>query len=217
MILINGYAARLTLQALNRLTYYHTYLKKLHSCGELITTATAIAEALGINEVVVRKDLSVVRQEKGRPNTGFSVDEMIERIEDCLGYNNVTEAVLVGVGSMGRTLISGIGIERLSLHVVAGFDTNRDIIGTTYSGVDIFPMGKFTNLCQRLHIQVGIIAVPEQVAQAVCNLMVASGIRYILNYAQVFLAVPDNVYVQNENPAASLLAFSHHIRNTSNE
>ena len=202
----------LTVQALNRLSYYQNYLQKRKNEGVELMTATTVAEDLGINEVVVRKDISAVRRTKGRPNTGFSVVEMLERIEDCLGFHASEDAIIVGVGNLGKSLISGLGLERFGIRILAGFDADPAVTDKEYDGVTLLPMRKLKSLCQRLNIDVGIIAVPEESAQGVCNLLVASGIHYILNYAQVFLTVPETVYVQNENPAASLIAFSQHVR-----
>jgi len=203
---------KLTLQTLNRLTYYYNYLKRQQERGIERSTATAIAGELGIKEVVVRKDLSVLRQEKGKPNTGFSVAEMVERIEECLGYNDTTQAVLVGVGNLGKTLIKAMSFEKFGVQIVCCFDTDPRLVGSNWSGVDILHLSRMENLCLRMHIQVGVLAVPEAQAQQVCDQMVKSGIRYILNYAQVFLNVPETVYVQNENPAASWISFFRHIR-----
>ena len=208
----NEKQVKLTVQTLNRLTYYYSWLKRQQAQGSERTTATAIADELGINEVVVRKDLSVLRQEKGRPNTGLSVEEMVERIEDCLGYNNTMQAVLAGVGNLGKTLMTGMGLEKFGVQIICGFDTDPQLVGTNWGGVEILPLSRMENLCRRMHVQVGVLAVPEAQAQEVCDRMVKSGIRYILNYAQVFLNVPDTVYVQNENPAASLISFFRHIR-----
>ena len=202
----------MTIQAINRLPYYLSHLKNMKRVGIEQTTATMLADELRLNEVVVRKDLSAIRSEKGRPNTGFPVEEMILRIEDLLGYNNTTEAVLVGAGPLGRSLVTGMALDKFGMHIVAAFDAEPELTGETIEGIEVFPMGKLTNLCGRLHIQVGIIAVPEQHAQGVCNLLIASGVKYILNYAQVYLDAPEGVFIQNENPAASLVAFLRHVR-----
>lgn len=202
----------MTIQALNRLSYYHRFLQQLGDRGVTCTTATAIAEDLRINEVVVRKDLSLIRTGKGRPNTGFDVFEMLSRIEDCLGYNNTTEAVIVGTGIYGRSIISALSLQKTGMTIVAGFDPDPEGHGSKVGDMDVFPLTKLKDLCSRLHIKVGIIAVPEQTAQAMCNLLVTSGIKYIMNYAQIYLQVPEGVFVQNENPAASTMAFLQYIR-----
>lgn len=214
---ISDQTPKMTVQTLNRLPYYYSYLKQLGKKGVPVTTASAMAEALGLNEVVVRKDLSAIRPAKGRPNTGFPVDEMTGRIADSLGYNNTTEAVLAGAGPRGKALLTGLELEKLGMHIVACFDPDPALTGTTCNGVEVFPLGKLRDLAGRLHVQVGILAVPEQAAQGACNLMVESGIRYILNYAPVFLSAPPEVYIQNENPTVPLTVFLQHIRSEENK
>ena len=208
---------KIPLQSLNRLPYYLTCLKTKQNNAIESVSATDIAQELSLNEVVVRKDLSLFRSEKGRPNTGFSVSEMILAIEDFLGYHNSAEAVLVGAGRLGRALISGMGIGDFGIRVVAGFDRNERLIGHEVEGVPILPMDKLADLCRRLHIKTAILAVPEAEAQDVCDTLILSGVENIMNYAQVYLKAPTGIYIQNENPSASFVSFFNHLRRQQNQ
>lgn len=202
----------ITVQALHRLPYYLQYLKDRQKNGIRTISATSIASAMKLNDVQVRKDISAICTSKGKPNAGFEVNQLIENIEDYLGYNNSMEAVLVGVGPMGQSILTTKEFERHGLNVVAAFETDENLIGTTVSDTQVFPLEKLGNLCQRMHIHIGIIAVPEEVAQGICNLLVSSGIRAIWNFTLVKLDVPNNVFIQDENPSASLAIFSQHLR-----
>lgn len=202
----------MTIQALNRLSYYHDYLLRLKEDGRVLTTATAIADELKINEVVVRKDLSLIRTGKGRPNTGFEVIEMLSRIEDCLGYNNTTEAIIVGSGAFALSVLSSLSLHKTGMNIVAGFDPELNEHSCTVCDTDFFPVSKLCDLCSRLHIKAAVLAVPERKAQQMCEKLVESGIKYIMNYARVFLEVPQGVFVQNENPATATQAFLQYIR-----
>ena len=86
----------LSSQALQRLPYYLQYLKKLQDAGTAVVAAPAVASALGLNEVQVRKDLAAVSPCKGKPKTGFIVSDLIANMEEVLGYRNTKDAVLVG-------------------------------------------------------------------------------------------------------------------------
>lgn len=208
----DGKTPYITVQALQRLPYYLQYLKDTRKSCITTISATAIASALKLNDVQVRKDISNICTTKGKPNSGFVVDELIENIEDYLGYNNSMEAVLVGVGSLGRSILSTREFERHGLNIVAAFDIDENIIGTTVADTQIFHIEKLKNLCQRMHIHMGIIAVPEDVAQGVCNLLVSCGIRAIWNFTLKKLDTIEDVFIQDENPYASLTVFSQHLR-----
>lgn len=199
-------------QALQRMPYYLEYLKKLRTRGVEFVSAPMIAQDLKLNEVQVRKDLAAVSSVGGRPKTGFSVPELLQNMESFLGYNDVNEAALVGVGALGRALLSYNGFSNYGLKIIAAFDADPSLYNTELRGTAIFPAERLTELCARLKIRIGIVTVPAGQAQAVCNMLVAGGVLAIWNFAPAHLNVPPNILVQNENMAASLAMLSKHLR-----
>lgn len=188
---------------LQRLPSYITYLKSLPKNSPPNISATTIANALGLGEVQVRKDLAAVTS-GGKPKVGYAVVDLIRELDQFLGYNDVSEAVLVGCGKLGHALLDYRGFNQYGLKIVAGFDSDPALTGVTPHGQNIFPMEKLNNLCSRLHIRLGVIAVPAEQAQSVCDDLVDCGIQGILNLAPVHLNVPAGVIVENENVAVSL-------------
>lgn len=198
-------------QTVKRLPNYLTFLKDAQQDGVVNISAPYVAKGLNLNEVQVRKDLAAVSNSGGKPRMGYLLSDLISDIESYLGYDNVTDAILVGVGHLGSALLSFKGFTGYGLNVVAGFDTDKDIVGTEVHGKMIFDVNRISELTQRLNIHLGIITVPDEYAQEVCNLMVSAGILSIWNFAQVHLKVPTNVTVKNENLAASLASLSRSI------
>lgn len=201
-----------SIQALKRMPYYLECLKKLHNSGVENVSAASIADELGLNEIQVRKDLAAVSKSGGKPKKGFSVGELKKDMEDFLGYNNHYEAVLVGAGHLGQALLSYNGFETYGITIIAAFDRNENKIGKEIAGKNVLPLEKIGNLCKRLNVHIGIITVPAQEAQSVCDLLVESGIQAIWNFAPVHLKVPEHILVQNENMAASLALLSKHLK-----
>jgi len=91
---------------------------------------------------------------------------------------------------------------------VAGIDVDPDKAGYEINGKKILPYSKAESLIRRLHIKIGIIAVPAAKAQVTADLMVAAGVRAIWNFAPEKVIVPDTVIVQHENLASSLAVLS---------
>ena len=199
-------------QALNRMPYYLQHLKKLHSEGIKIIAAPAIAESLELNEVQVRKDFAAISTTKGKPKAGFPVKELVDNMENFLGYHNLDDAVLIGAGSLGRALLSYKGFESCGLNIVAAFDSDDSALGSDVCGKKVLPSSKLSDICRRMNIHIGIIAVPADQAQAVCDQLVSCGILAIWNFAPVHLSAPARILVQNENMAASLAILSNHLR-----
>ncbi|NLT47622.1 MAG: redox-sensing transcriptional repressor Rex [Clostridiales bacterium] len=191
-------------QLLQRLPLYLNYLRDFAD-REGYISAPLIANAMKLNEVQVRKDLAAVSSSGGKPKSGFAVGPLIRDIEKFLGYDNIDEAVIAGVGYLGRALMHYKGFEEYGLKILMGFESNEELIGTSIDDKQILHVGKMVDMCRRLKIHIGIITVPAGAAQEVCDQMVEAGIMAIWNFAPVHLTVPDHVVVQNMNIATSLV------------
>ena len=198
------------IQTLRRLPVYLHYLKSVRTSYPNIS-ASAVAEAFGLNDVQVRKDLGAASG-SGRPKTGYNTEELIEQLEECLGCRSVTKTVLVGAGNLGKALMSYDGFSDYGLDVIAAFDTNRSLVGTLIHNKPVLPMDDLEAVCSDKKIRLGIITVPVAAAQTVCNQLISNGIRAIWNFAPTMLKVPRGVLVENENLASSLAVLNQHLQ-----
>ena len=199
-------------QAIKRIPVYLHYLKEQKKNGSTIISAPFVASALNLNEVQVRKDFAAISTNRGRPKTGFNIDELIENMEALVGYNNTNEAILVGAGSLGKALLSYRGFEDYGLNIIAAFDSDEKSIGNIIGGKPILALSEIGNFCKANKVNIGVITVPAQAAQEVCDILVESGIRAVWNFAPANLNVHEGILVQNENMAASLALLSKHLR-----
>ena len=142
---------------------------------------------------------------------GYRREGLIRDIENFLGYANTNDAVLVGAGKLGRALLGYSGFAEYGLNIVAAFDSDDAMIGTSKSGKPIMHMSRLNDFCARNKIRIGIITVPSEFAQGVCNQLIENGILAIWNFAPTHLDVPDHILVQSENMAASLAILSKHL------
>ena len=193
---------------LKRLPGYLTYLKSLPEDGPANISATALAAALSMGEVQVRKDLV---SDGGRPKVGYLRENLIADIEQFLGYDNTTEAVLIGAGKLGRALLGYSGFAEYGLEIVAAFDTNEAIDGEMESGKPIYAISRLPQFCKERKVLMGIITVPAAAAQEVCDLLIANGIKAVWTFAPAHLDVPPHILVQYENMATSLAVLSVHL------
>ena len=187
---------------LGRLPSYLEFLRNLPPDKVPYISATAIAKHLGLGEVQVRKDLAAVSG-AGKPKLGYVTAELVEKLENCLGCNRLTSAVLVGAGRLGRALLQYDEFEKYGVKISAAFDSNERAISLG-TKTEILPMNQFEYFCKTQNIKLGIITVGEGSAQAVCDQMVKSGITAIWNFAPCKLNVPASILLQNENLALSL-------------
>ena len=202
---MNGYS--IPKATLGRLPQYLEYLRTLPEIRRTIS-ATAIAKALSLGDVQVRKDLASVSG-AGKPKIGYETDKLITDIESHLGYERLTNAVLVGAGKLGSALLDYDGFEDYGVKIVAGFDCNETVL--TKGTKDILPIRDIEVYCREHDVKLGIITVGQGSAQDVCDKLVESGIKAIWNFAPVTLKVPNEVLLKQENLALSLAYLNNQI------
>lgn len=200
------YHLNISKSTLQRLPLYLNYLKSVRDKYVNIS-ATIIADALKLNDVQVRKDLASVSS-SGKPKVGYVTEDLIKELENFLGYNTVNNAIIVGAGKLGKALMGYSGFKEYGLNILMAFDSDSNVVNEAQM---IMPISRLTELCKKMNIKIGIITVPAQHAQEVCDLLVESGVLAIWNFAPVHLRVPDGILVQNENMAASLAVLSNHL------
>ena len=189
----------------SRMPSYLRYLKGEAGKGVQYVSSSAIATALGVSAVGVRKDLALVSSQPGKPRFGFEVVRLIEDIEKFLGYHRWANAVIIGAGGLGRAILAYEGFENYGIHVIAAFDSSPAKVGAV-GGKPVYPMDRLKDIVLRFSVRVAILTVPRGSAQEACDEIVRAGVPAILNFAPVYLQVPDGVSVKYEDLAVSLAA-----------
>ena len=200
---------KISKKLLKRLPLYLNHLKSMPEETRNIS-ATALANALGLGDVQVRKDLAKVSN-AGRRRTGRSKEQLIMDIENYLDLVTQTGTVIVGAGKLGQALLDYDGFEEFGLNIMAGFD----ILSSekmSQSGKPIYPISRLEAFCKCYDVHIGIITVPARSAQSVCDQLVSCGVSAIWNFAPVHLSVPNHVVIQNENLAVSLTSLNLQLR-----
>lgn len=195
---------------LKRLPGYLAYLKSIPADAAPHISATALANALGMGEVQVRKDLAMVC-DGGRPKIGYPREVLVDAIEQFLGYDNTTDAVLIGAGKLGQALLGYSGFADYGLNILAAFDV-APTAEQTEDGKPIYPISRLESFCRSHKVLMGIITVPVEHAQSVCDQLIGCGIKAIWTFAPTHLEVPPNILVQHENMATSLAVLSMHLQ-----
>lgn len=196
-------AYRLTRATLGRLPTYLAHVRQLREQGVSHTSATAIARALGLGEVQVRKDLSAVSG-AGKPKTGYLVEELIADMEDWLGCHKKRSAILVGAGKLGQALLDYDGFDAYGIHLLAAFDSDPAKLGVTDGGKPIYPLSLLDDYVTKHPSLIGILTVPQAAAQETLDRLAQSGVKTIWSFAARPLKIPEGVWYQQENLALSL-------------
>jgi len=188
---------------LRRMPVYMFHLKRMRANGVMNISAPQIGKDLDYDATQVVKDLSYTGI-SGRPRIGYNTYELIAALEEYLGYNRKNEAFLIGAGKLGSALLSYDGMKEFGVKIIAAFDKNPEVIGTQVGDVHILSIDKLSDLARRLHISIGILTTPANVAQQMAEFMVQSGIKAIWNLSPAYLKLPENIIVQNTSMYANL-------------
>ncbi|MDX9920177.1 MAG: redox-sensing transcriptional repressor Rex [Paludibacter sp.] len=188
---------------LRRLPWYLAYAKLVLKEGETYISSTQIAKNIAVDASMVAKDLSFVNV-SGRTRVGYDVKELVGVLEAFLGFTNSHKAFLFGVGSLGGALMHDNGLEQFGLEIVAGFDVKYELTGTNINKIPIHHIDRFSELQKQTDVNIGVLTVPVDRAQAVSELMIEGGIQAIWNFTPYRIRVPENIIVQNTSIYAHL-------------
>lgn len=207
---MNGYSV--SKATLGRLPMYLQYLRGLRLTDGDTISAPKIAKALSLGEVQVRKDLAAVSG-AGKPKIGYVASDLIRRLETILGCNQLTAAVLVGAGKLGRALLEYDGFEEYGVSIIAAFDRNEQTLKLGQGSKEILPISQLDDFCKKNDVKLGIITVGKGSAQQVCDQLIECGITAIWNFAPCGLKLPQGILLKQENLALSLAYLNNQICN----
>lgn len=200
---------------LRRLPTYLFLLKQLRNQGVMNISAPMVGKRLKYDSTQVVKDLAYTGV-SGKPRVGYNIFEVIQALEDFLGFNRPNDAFLIGTGKLGSALMAYQGVRDLGVKVIAGFDTDPSKIGTQIENVFVLPMNKLEDMVARLHISIAILCVPEEYAQSVCDKLIRYGIKAIWNLTPVYLEAPDNIIIQNTSMYSNVAVMLNKLKESNN-
>ena len=124
---------------IKRFPSYLRILKQAKDSGKKYISATTLAEELDLNPIQVRKDISSTGIE-GKPKIGFDIEELTQYITHVLGWDNTSDALIVGAGNLGSAIARYDGFASYGLKIVAVFDKSAEKIGTTIGSFTVKSM-----------------------------------------------------------------------------
>lgn len=190
--------------ALRRLPWYLAYVSLLRQRGVEYVSSTGISRGINVDASQIAKDLSFL-DIKGKTRIGYEVKLLEHKLEEFLGFRRRHNAAIVGVGSLGRALMSDSGLANYGLEIVAGFDVSPALIGTsTPHGLPIYDVAELATRARQLEVEIGIVTVPVEYAQEAADEIIAAGMKAIWNFTPYRIMAPDDVVISNTSIYAHL-------------
>jgi redox-sensing transcriptional repressor len=196
-----------------RLSVYLRCLTFLESQGQKKISSHELAKSFHLNSAQIRKDLACFG-EFGTRGVGYDVSRLKTQLVETLGIDRTRNVVIVGAGNLGMALADYAGFSSNGFHLVAILDSDSAKIGrSSRSGIPILPWDRIEQLVRRNHVDIGIIAVPAEGAQAVHDTLADAGVQAILNFAPVQIKLRPGVKVRSVDLRINLESLSFHLKN----
>ena len=195
---------------ISRLPLYVRILNRLLDDGIQVVSSQQLGEKLQVTPAQIRKDLSYFGR-FGKQGRGYSVRDLLDRLRQILGINSPWNVAVVGVGRLGRAILSYPGFNPDGFHLVAAFDLNNKVVGDTVGGLVVRDMEELDQVVGKEKISIAIVAVPVEHTQNVVDQLVACGVRAILNYAPITPKVREGIRIRNIDPVLALQSMIYYI------
>ncbi|WP_446897742.1 redox-sensing transcriptional repressor Rex [Clostridium sp. LBM24168] len=197
----------ISMAVIKRLPKYHRYLGDLMRNDVDRISSKELSETIGFTASQIRQDLNCFG-DFGQQGYGYNVSELYSQIRNILGLSRVYKTVIVGAGNIGQALANYTRFDKLGFQLETLFDRNPKLIGIKIRDIEIKDIDYLSDYLKENHIDIGIICVPDNNAQKVCDILVKNGVKGVWNFAPVDLAVPEDVKVENVHLSDSLLTLS---------
>lgn len=195
-----------------RLSLYLRYLEEFTQQGTETVSSETLAHLGGTTSAQVRKDLSCFGS-FGKRGLGYAVPELAQQLREILGLTRRYRVAMVGAGKIGSALVSYRGFRERGFDIAAIFDADPSKVGRQWNGLDVRDITELEAVLGPEPYEMAVIVTPADVAQAIADRLVKLGVKAILNFAPVQLAVPDDVVVKHVNLALELETLSYALAN----
>jgi len=190
-------------KTIGRLSLYRRLLKEAQEGGAGHMFSHELAAMARCTPAQVRRDVMTIGF-TGSPARGYAVADLVAQINAILDAPAPENAILVGIGNLGRALLAYFVGRNPRYSIVAGFDTDLDRVNRVIHGCRCYPVEELAGIVREKGIRLALNAVPAGAAQDMANMLCTAGIRGIVNFAPVHLWTPPGVYVENVDVTMAL-------------
>jgi redox-sensing transcriptional repressor len=197
---------------IDRLPVYARALASLERAGREVVSSQELGTQLGVTPAQIRKDLSYFGR-FGKQGRGYNVRRLLEELHQILGLDRRWTMVVVGVGQLGRAVLSYGGFAPQGFEIIEAFDADPAVIGSRIDDLVVKSVDDIRELLRSRSVDIGIVATPAASAQKVIDALVESGVKAILNYAPIAAHVPSHVHIKDIDPVLSLQSMTFYLKN----
>ncbi len=201
-----------------RLPFYRRCFESLHEQGIQRILSSQLGDMLKIDPATIRRDFSYIG-ELGRQGFGYEVNKVLFALNDFLDLNNIEQCIIIGVGNLGKAFLQYNVMKSQTqnsinpIKIKYAFDIAPEVIGKTFSGVEVLHIDKLEEVIKEHKIKIAILSVPAKNANEIAERLYTSGIKGIFNFSSISLNVPKSVYVYDVDLLNELQSFLFFVKN----
>lgn len=190
-------------KTIERLSQYRRVLEKALAEGRENIYSHELAALLHLTPVQVRRDIMLIGH-TGTLRKGYDTRKFIDLLGKIIDSDDIQKVCVVGVGNLGKAIMTYFQGQRTKLSIVAAFDVSREKVDRVIAGVRCYHIEKLTEIIKQEQISVGIITVPSENAAQVAEMLVMAGVKGILNYTPTPVNVAPYAFLEEYDMITSI-------------
>lgn len=198
----------ISLAVIRRLPKYHRYLEVLMKNDVDKISSGELGKKMGFTASQIRQDLNCFG-EFGQQGYGYNVEDLYHQISNILGLVKEYRVVIVGAGNIGQAVTNYQGFAKLGFSIEALFDKNPKLMGIKIHDLEVRDIDTLNTYLEENQVDIGVICIPSNSAQDICDIFVKNNIKGIWNFAPVDLIVPNDTIVENVHLTDSLFTLTY--------
>ena len=205
--------AYISMPVIRRLPRYYRFLYDLKENGVSHISSRELAQRMGLTASQIRQDLNCFGG-FGQQGYGYMVEQLYNEIGRILGMDCPADAILLGVGNLGKAIANHMDFAHRGFRLVGMFDDDERLVGSTVAGQPILPTAELEEFCRLHQPQMAVLCIPKEAAPMLVNRLVACGVHGFWNFSHydILLDHPDAV-VENVHLGDSLMTLSYRMEN----
>lgn len=204
---------RISDSVIKRLPRYYRFLGELKKQNIPRISSGELAKIMKVTASQIRQDLNCFGG-FGQQGYGYNIDMLYEEIGSILGFDSLTDAIMIGVGKLGLAVAQNMNFNKVGFRLIGAFDNNPEVIGTAASNLNVLSVDSLEEFCKEHKPQVAILCVPTSAAKELSEKLIKLGIKGFWNFTHydISLLHPE-VSVENVHLNDTLARLSYKIKN----
>ncbi len=196
---------------IKRLPRYFRYLRELLREGKMRISSGELSARMNVTASQIRQDLNCFGG-FGQQGYGYNVNYLYAKICDILGVGAGLNAIVIGIGDLGRALVRSTMFEKRGVDIIGLFDINPDLIGKPFGSLAVRHMDTLAQFCEENCVDFAVLTMPKEATQEVSDQLVALGVRGLWNFTGAELPFDDDtIIVENVHLGDSLMTLNYKL------